>query len=220
MRYEETLRFMAHRWHVLSLAAAVIAAVAVLAVPMPARALHPGAGDCPHVHDFVDESFSICTEKSTLKKCKRDGIEGKCRHNVIDSDNPFFPTRGTQCMCVREKDEVQALQIRRMFQATSAAFNFSGVMSAIGSTPACTQLATLLNDILLAKSGILGHGPVQFYDARLLDELDYVIKTYPTLDSYATSCSLTGLPTPSAVLSALTSIKLQLTTSFELRFQF
>ncbi|MBI2902454.1 MAG: hypothetical protein HYY12_02555 [Candidatus Methylomirabilis oxyfera] len=191
----------------------------MLVAPRPAHALHGAAGDCPHVHDVFDESFSVCISRSLGKKCEISGAEGLCQHEIIDvpprpPGGPPVPTRGTNCICVREKDRVQALQIDRMYDATKAAVMFSPVLSAIGPSAACSQLGTLLDDILRAKTGILGRGPVQFYDRQALKQVDFVIANYQMLNSFATSCSISDLPSVSAVMSALQAIKLQISGSF------
>jgi hypothetical protein len=220
MRNRRVSMVMVSRCRTYVVAASVGALAAFLAVahPTPVRATHPSAGNCPHVHDFVDDTFSICTEKSTGKKCKRDDVEGTCKPSVIDSDPPF-PRRGTECLCVSESDERQALQLVRMHEATMAAIKFPNVYPVIGTTLACSQLATQINDILLAKSGVLGHGPIRFYDERLLGKVDFVISKYPTLHSHAMSCSLTGLPALTDVLNGLAAIKSQINASFSYRFK-
>jgi hypothetical protein len=209
------------RWVAVGATASIVlfGSVPMLLAPRPAYALHAAAGDCPHVHDLFDESFSVCISRSLGKKCEIGSAEGLCQHEIIDvpprpPGGPPVPTRGTNCVCVREKDRVQALQIDRMYDATNAAVMFSPVASAIGSSAACSQLGTLLDDILRAKTGILGQGPVQFYDRHALKQLDFVIANYPMLNSFATSCSISGLPPLSSVMSALQAIKLQISGSF------
>jgi hypothetical protein len=104
-----------------------------------------------------------------------------------------------------------------MADATRTALSFSSVSSAlssVASTAACAQLGTSINEILRAKTGVLGHGPVMFYDTESMKHIDYVIGNYGTLDSFATSCGITGLPSTTDVLSGLATIKLQINGSF------
>ncbi len=196
-----------------------LAPVPGLVGPPQAHATHAEAGDCPHVHDFIDDSFSVCTQKSTGKKCEKGGAKGTCQHKYVNvgPSVPPLQSEGSKCVCITDKDRAQATQIERMADATRTALSFSSVSSALASvnpTAACDQLGTSINEILRAKSSVLGHGAVQFYDTESMKHVDYVIANYATLDSFAASCSITGLPSIADVLSGLAIIKLQINSSF------
>ena len=193
--------------------------------PSPAHATHAEAGDCPHVHDIFDDSFSVCTQKSTGKKCEKGGVNGACQHAYIQvqpkAPFPGFPpfpqqTEGTKCVCVTLTDRTQAIQIPRMADATRTALSFSSVSSAlssVNSSAACAQLGTSIDEIIRAKTSVVGNGAVQFYDTESMKHVDYVISNYGTLHSFATGCGMTK-PSVSDVLSALATIKLQINSSF------
>ncbi len=98
-----------------------------------------------------------------------------------------------------------------MGAAANTAGKFDAVASALGSTTeSCDQLKTLLVDLLRALFGTVGLGPVDVYDTGLLSHVDDTISHYPTLNSRAASCGISGLPPLSTVLTNLKAIKKQI----------
>jgi hypothetical protein len=214
-------------------AAALVVAITGLAawpgVPGlgPAHAGHAGAGNCPHAHDPTDPSFSSCNPGvGGKKRCLIDGFQGKCQQQLIDE--PFTDVRGPACLCVTDADSRQALQISRMANAMDAALKTPQVLSALGALGtaghqvACTQYNTAIREFLLAKGGLVGLGPITWYDARLLAALDGVILNLATLASQANSlgsqCASVGvsimtISIPES-LSQVAQKKLEMSQSF------
>ncbi len=85
--------------------------------------------------------------------------------------------------------------------------------SAIGSTAACAELGTHLTEILLAKTGLVNRGPIQFYDLMADKQLGHVISNLPTLASWASSYCSTTFPLTDA-LNALRQKKLEMVSAF------
>jgi hypothetical protein len=201
--------------------AILFGSIAILLVSTPAHATHPAGGTCKHTHDAVDDTYSVCKKGTLGKKCERDGAEGRCSSSFggtvkVDRRTGTLSSVGAEftCNCIRVKDETQAAQIARASAATTAAANFTGVASALGSnTAACTQLNNLLIEILRAISGVVGYGPVEIFSADLLNQIDQVIKGFPTSHSTATSTCGLSPPPLASVMTALEGIKNQISAS-------
>jgi hypothetical protein len=214
-------------------AAAVLAAV-LLAVwaaslnPTPAYGGHAGAGNCPHDHSDTDPSFSSCNPGvDGKKKCLIDGLPGKCKQQLVDE--PFTDVRGPSCLCVKDGDGQQALQITRMDNAVATALKAPQVLSTLaaslgtsGQVVACTQYNTAVREFLFAKGGLIGLGPITWYDARLLSTLDRTILNLSILASQASSlvsaCGIVGVTlVPFSVTESLGQLaqkKLEMSQSF------
>jgi hypothetical protein len=168
------------------IAAAVLAASVASLNPAPAYGGHAGAGNCAHTHDPGDPSFSSCNAGVDGKKrCLIDGFQGTCRQQLVDE--PFTDVRGPACLCLRDGDGRQALQITRMDNALATALKAPQVLSTLaslgtsGQVTACMQYNTAVQEFLFAKGGLVGQGPITWYDGRLLSTIDRIILSLSTL---------------------------------------
>jgi len=209
----------------LSVAVSLVASVLIFMsfagylAPHSVHANHSQGSNCLHQHPIAgnplrsqclaqkndaDPALSLFGSVPAGETCLIQGETGTCRQG------------GTACICKIRRLEEQEISINRLNTVMGAALMFSGVAAAVGQAAACNQLRTLVNDLLLTKSGLESLRPISIYDPNMLRQLDFVVINLSQLGSFGSRCDI-QVPVAEA-LEVFQQMKQEMLASFPLLF--
>jgi len=171
-----------------------------------AHATHPAAGNCTHEHGPVSDP----------RRCDLTGPEGGLCD--VDGEPGICVQEGKYCRCdsygnlQRQNLDLMANNMRILILLLGR-----GVIRGIGQPGVCAQFGVLAFEFEEALAAVLALGTLQFYEPRLLGELDIMLLNWKKIARFADRrCGIALVVTPR--IQNLLLLKQQMVAFFLLLF--